>query len=132
MSKIKCECCHKRLSQTEFLKYKTNPPIWRDHDSKEQYTTKCKNCYMASVNINDMHTVLPILEEFNVPFLEYEWNRLCRTYGQIPQVLIRYIVLMKLRGYYEMEYKNSDYFNALARQKEEYMKMRMNRRTQNE
>lgn len=132
MNKIKCECCYKQLPQTDFLKYKTNPPVWRDHSSNEQYTTKCKNCYLASININDIHTVLPVLEEFNVPFLEYEWGESCRKCGQAPRALIRYINLMKLRGYYEMEYKDSDYFNALARQKEECIKMEMAWRTQNE
>ena len=127
MRKIQCTCCGKRLPEKDFWKHKADPPIWRGHADKEYYVSKCKNCYLSNVNLENMDTIFPILEEFNVPYLESIWKRYCEKWNyNILQILPRYLNLMRLCSFYEMQYKHSEYFDNLARQNEKRLKEYLN------
>lgn len=97
---------------SSFWKKKTNPPVRTGYLKLEQFDDKCKDCYLATVDNSDPKTFLPILQHFNVPYIEKEWEY-TREYAENRpgSVLGRYLSKMKLCAYYGFEFKDSDHFN---------------------
>ena len=113
MNKIECICCKKRLPLSSFWRIKANPPVRKDYMQLEKYDTKCKQCYLQEINYQDIRTILPILQHFNVPYIQDEWNRTYDLYHNKPgSVIGRYLSKMKLLAYYNFGFNDSDWFNS--------------------
>lgn len=116
IDKKKCSCCNRLLPLHLFWKHKSDPPLWHDHSKKEYHYHKCKDCCLKEIDINNIDTILPLFKEFNVPYLESEWNRTKTKFPQNP--IPRYLALMRLCGYYNFEFNDSDKLNKIHKQKE--------------
>lgn len=115
-TKQKCICCQRVLPFSSFWKKKVNPPIYKGHLELEQFDNKCKECYLALVDNNNPDTFMPILQHFNVPYIEKDWQR-TREYaeGRPGSVLGRYLSKMKLCAYYSFGFADSDHFNEVRK-----------------
>lgn len=112
MNKQKCICCQQVLPFSSFWKKKASPPIWKGHLELEQFDNKCKECYLHTVDNNDVNTFLPILQHFDVPYIEKEWRLTCEyTEGRPGSVLGRYLSKMKLCAFYGFGFEDSKHFN---------------------
>lgn len=116
IDKKRCSCCNRLLPLHLFWKHKSDPPLWHDHSKKEYHYHKCKDCCLKEIDINNINTILPLFKEFNVPYLESEWNRIKTKFPQNP--IPRYLALMRLCGYYNFEFNDSDKLNEIHKQKE--------------
>ena len=95
MSKITCAKCGLTKEQGEFYTYKDG--------SKPKL---CKKCTLMHVNIWDPETFVWLLEEYDVPWLPWEWNSLReKAYAKDPKkknnttVFGKYLSKMKLKQF---------------------------------
>ena len=89
------------------------------------YTKKTKQEIQDIIDPNNPQTFLPILEDMNYPYLEYEWNKYISRYGT--NGIGRYISCMRLKGYQRYLWKDSTWINVYDKyrrdQEEERYKM---------
>lgn len=85
MESKKCIECERELSLSLFW-YKKNKKIY----------PICKEC------CNKMYTIIAFCNEFDIPYIEKEWNRI-QHFG-------KYLATMKLPAYYPFNYKDSNFF----------------------
>ena len=59
-------------------------------------------------------TFLPFLEMMDYPYIEYEWQKMVDRFPDRP-ILGRYLSLMRLRGFRDFTYADSDLLNEVRR-----------------
>lgn len=108
----KCTCikCKRTLADTKFYTYKDG--------SKCEL---CKDCLTMHIDNWDPETFLWILEKFDLPYIESEWNILRdRAYAKDPHkmtglsVIGKYISKMKLKQFKNYTWADSDRLNQEA------------------
>lgn len=115
-TKQKCICCQRMLPLSSFWRKKTNPPVRKDYLKLERPDNKCKECYLQTVDNNNSNTFMSILQHFNVPYIEKEWQATCDfAEGRPGSVLGRYLSKMKLCAYYSFGFEDSDHFNEVRK-----------------
>ena len=108
----KCTCikCKRPLRDTKFYTYKDG--------AKSEL---CKDCLTMHIDNWDPETFLWILEKFDLPYIESEWNILRdRAYAKDPHkmtglsVIGKYISKMKLKQFKNYTWADSDRLNQEA------------------
>jgi hypothetical protein len=108
----KCTCikCKRTLADTKFYTYKDGAKC-----------ELCKNCLTMHIDNWDPETFLWILEKFDLPYIESEWNILRdRAYAKDPHkmtglsVIGKYISKMKLKQFKNYTWADSDRLNQEA------------------
>ena len=117
MGQCFCEKCHRTMSDKEF--YGSN--------NLEKYPSgklnQCKKCLTMHVNNWDPNTYLWILQECDVPYVQYEWDKLLADYGADPKkvtgttIIGRYLSKMKLVQYRDKRWKDNEILKRLAEKK---------------
>lgn len=104
MSKITCEKCGRTKEQTMFYTYRDG--------SKPKL---CKECTLMHVNIWDPDTFLWLLEDYDVPWLPWEWDSLReKAYAKDPNkkndtaVFGKYLSKMKLKQHKDDHWADTD------------------------
>lgn len=99
-----CSKCRKTMAQTNFYTYK-------DGNKCEL----CKSCLTMHVNNFEPETFLWLLEKFDVPYIEAEWNTLRdRAYAKDPykmngmSVFGKYLSKMKLKQWKEYSWADTE------------------------
>lgn len=107
-----CSKCNKTMSEDKFYTYKDG--------SKCEL---CKACLTMHVNNFEPNTFLWLLEKFDVPYIEAEWNVLRdRAYAKDPHkmngmsVFGRYLAKMKLKQFSSYTWADTDRLAEKARQ----------------
>lgn len=108
----KCTCikCKRTLADTKFYTYKDGAKC-----------ELCKDCLTMHIDNWDPETFLWILEKFDLPYIESEWNILRdRAYAKDPHkmtglsVIGKYISKMKLKQFKNYTWSDSDRLNQEA------------------
>lgn len=108
----KCTCikCKRTLADTKFYTYKDGAKC-----------ELCKDCLTMHIDNWDPETFLWILEKFDLPYIESEWNILRdRAYAKDPHkmtglsVIGKYISKMKLKQFKNYTWADSDRLNQEA------------------
>ena len=108
----KCTCikCKRTLADTKFYTYKDGAKC-----------ELCKDCLTMHIDNWDPETFLWILEKFDLPYIESEWNILRdRAYAKDPHkmtglsVIGNYISKMKLKQFKNYTWADSDRLNQEA------------------
>lgn len=108
----KCTCikCKRTLADTKFYTYKDGAKC-----------ELCKDCLTMHIDNWDPETFLWILEKFDLPYIESEWNILRdRAYAKDPykmtglSVIGKYISKMKLKQFKNYTWADSDRLNQEA------------------
>ena len=108
----KCTCikCKRTLADTKFYTYKDGAKC-----------ELCKDCLTMHIDPWDPETFLWILEKFDLPYIESEWNILRdRAYAKDPHkmtglsVIGKYISKMKLKQFKNYTWADSDRLNQEA------------------
>lgn len=113
-----CRKCQRTLDDKEF--YVTN----RIDKYPSGHLPECKKCSTMHVNNWDTSTFLPILEEIDVPYVEFRWKELLDKWGQDPDrvtgmtIIGRYLSKMKLVQYKDKRWKDTDKLNEEYKQKQ--------------
>lgn len=100
-----CEVCKEEKSVDDFLKFKdkTIKPV-------------CKDCLYSNLNDEDINTILPLMEEFDIPYIKNAWQRLLNNKKpNVSSIFGKYLALMKLCTYRGYTYKDTDMLNSLER-----------------
>ncbi len=104
MSKLTCEKCGRTKEQTMFYTYKdgSKPKI-------------CKECTLMHVDIWDPNTFVWLLEDYDVPWLPWEWESLReKAYAKNPNkkndttVFGKYLSKMKLKQFKDYGWKDTE------------------------
>lgn len=105
-----CQKCQKMLSENSFYQYKDGTKC-----------ELCKPCLTMHIDNFDPSTFLWILEKFDVPYIEAEWNVLRdRAYTKNPakmngmSVLGKYLSKMKLRQWKDYSWSDTEKFKEEA------------------
>ena len=108
-----CEKCRKTMAEDNFYTYKDG--------TKSEL---CKACLTMHVNNFEPDTFLWLLEKFDVPYIEAEWNVLRdRAYQKDPykmngmSVFGRYLSKMKLKQFKEFHWADTEMLKAEAEEK---------------
>lgn len=105
-----CAKCHKPMGlEQNFYTSK------RNEDYPNGYVDECKKCFTMHINIREPSSFLPLLEKVNVPFIDYEWDKLVDKYGNNPKttstaIFGRYIAKMKLQQFNKFNFSDTDKF----------------------
>ena len=110
---ITCPKCHRVLPISDYFTFK----------DKQLYTGMCKSCAYKRIDVNDLSTFLPFMELFDIPYIESQWNRLIALaersspfdVAPASRVFGKYLSLMKLRGYIDFSFKDSEELNKIER-----------------
>ena len=93
MAQLFCPKCRKTMADTNFYQYKNG-----------QKCELCKACLTMHINNFEPETFLWVLEKFDVPYVEEEWNVLRdRAYQKDPykmngmSVVGKYLAKMRLK-----------------------------------
>lgn len=106
MNKI-CKNCKQSLPLTFFWKYKK--PNTKFLINKELiYYHICKDCCLKKIDPYDIGTVLPLLEEMNIPYYKEIYNQ----YINLSNPIGRYLSRMRLGNLYDLEYKDTPFVNG--------------------
>lgn len=118
--KISCERCHREFYRKDFYMDKNSNPM-----------KKCKQCMASMIDLNSRSTVMPILEEVDIPFIPEEWELLRSKYEYSVKdgkrtrnpkanqsVLGRYLSKMKLVQYRDLRYSDSEDFISKSEDRE--------------
>lgn len=110
MNKTKqCSVCGKYLPHTEFWSHKADDRIWKHHREREYLFHKCKKCCINALNYNNLDSVLQLLKDFDIPYVEYEWNKSFSRWGK--KAIGRYLSFMKLFSFYGFGFCDSNFLN---------------------
>ena len=108
-----CSKCRRTMSDTNFYTYKN-----------KQKCELCKACLTMHVNNFDPETFLWLLEKFDVPYIEGEWNTLRdRAYQKDPykmtgmSVFGKYLSKMKLKQWCMYTWADTERIKAEAEEK---------------
>jgi hypothetical protein len=102
-----CKNCKQTLPLTSFWKYKK--PNTRFSINKELiYYHTCKECCLKKIDPYDIKTVLPLLEEMNIPYYKEIYNQYINQSNPIG----RYLSRMRLGNLYDLEYKDTPFVNG--------------------
>ena len=102
-----CSCCQQSLELKEFY---TTKQIDKYSDG---HLNICKKCIGERVNNYLPQTYLWVLKEVDVPYIEDEWDTLCRRYADNTSpvaILGRYLSKMKLMSFKSFTYADSPLF----------------------
>jgi hypothetical protein len=99
---IKCERCERSLYDSSFFRHK---------ETRKLYPI-CKQCINKEITENGKLALYKWTEEFNIPFIEKEWEY-TKRYGE--GLFSKYLGIMYLPAYRKFTYEDSKIFN----QKEE-------------
>lgn len=111
MAQLYCEKCKKTMDEKQFYSSK------RLDKYPNGKFTKCKKCQTMHVNNWEPSTFLPILEDADVPFVQWKWEELLNKYCTNPEnvtgmtVLGRYFSQMKLVQFKKYGWEDSDKIN---------------------
>lgn len=110
--KLRCTKCGKTMGITQFFTYKdgTHPDL-------------CKKCMTLHVDNFDPSTFLWLLQKFDVPYVEREWNvlrdRAYATAGPLKMngksVIGRYLAKMRIKPWTDKTWADTQALNAAAR-----------------
>ena len=95
--KNKCEKCGKVLLDLELFRYK----------DKSSCLT-CKSCINKEVIENGKFAIQKWAKEFDIPFIEKEWEY-TKRYGE--GLFSKYYAIMKLPAFRKFTYEDSNKFN---------------------
>ena len=89
----------------------------------EGYMNSCKKCFTMHIDMDDPATVMPLLEEMNLPYIPREWNNLVSKYRDnakttVTAIFGRYVAKMKLVQYRDYTYDDTESFFEEAKYKE--------------
>ena len=108
-----CEKCKKTMIDTNFYQYKDGTKC-----------ELCKACLTMHVNNWEPDTFLWLLEKFDVPYIEAEWNVLRdRAYQKDPykmtgmSVFGKYLAKMKLKQYNKYSWSDTEALKEAAKRK---------------
>ena len=108
-----CEKCRKTMSDVNFYTYKNG--------TKAEL---CKSCLTMHINNWEPETFLWLLEKFDVPYIEAEWNILRdRAYAKDPykmngmSVFGKYLSKMKLKQWMKYTWADTERLKAEAEEK---------------
>lgn len=87
------------------------------------YLNTCKKCFTMHIDMDDPATVMPLLEEMNIPFIPREWNNLVAKYRNntkttVTAIFGRYVAKMKLIQYRDYVYEDTATFFEEEKYKE--------------
>lgn len=108
-----CAKCKKSMDQkTNYYKYKNGT-----------YHDFCKKCFTMHMNVRETSTIIPMLEELDLPFIEHEWTSLVDKYADNPKttstaIFGRYVAKMKLSQFSQYSFKDTGKFVEDARMRE--------------
>ena len=104
MAKKTCEKCGRTKEQTNFYMYKNG-----------ERSPLCKECTLAHVNVWQPQTFVWLLEEYDVPWLPWEWNSLReKAYIKNPQkkndttVFGKYLSKMRLKNFRDFHWSDTE------------------------
>ena len=104
MAKKTCEKCGRTKEQTNFYMYKNG-----------ERSPLCKECTLAHVNVWQPQTFVWLLEEYDVPWLPWEWNSLReKAYIKNPQkkndttVFGKYLSKMRLKNFRDFHWADTE------------------------
>lgn len=116
MATLFCEKCKKTMDDKQFYSSK------RLDKYPNGKFTKCKKCQTMHVNNWEPDTFLPILEDADVPYIQWKWEELLNKYCGDPSsvtgmtVLGRYFSQMKLTQFKKYGWDDSDEINNRHKQ----------------
>ena len=103
----KCKICGQKLSENNFWKYKKPHTKFLINKELIHYHT-CKDCCLKKINPYDIKTILPILEEMNIPY----YKEIYDEYLNMPNPFGKYLTRMRLGNLYDLEYKDTMVLNG--------------------
>lgn len=113
MANIYCEKCRKTMADNQFYTYKNG-----------EKCELCKACLTMHVNNFEPDTFLWLLEKFDVPYIEAEWNVLRdRAYAKDPykmtgmSVFGKYLSKMKLKQWNKYTWADTEMLKVEAEEK---------------
>jgi len=79
------------------------------------YVDECKKCFTMHINIREASSFLPLLEKLDIPFIDYEWDKLVEKYGNNPKttstaIFGRYVAKMKLQQFNKYKFEDTKKF----------------------
>lgn len=116
MGQLFCEKCRKTMDETQFY---SSHRLDKYPNGK---FTKCKKCLTMHINNWDPETFLPILEDADVPYIEYKWKEILNASVESGKkmtgltVIGKYFSQMRLNQHKKDRWADSDRIN------EEYRK----------
>ena len=105
MSK-KCSICKQQLPLIEFWLYKKPGTKFLVDRQLIHYHT-CRNCCLKNINPTDVQTILPLLEDMNIPYYKSIYDQYLNTTNPVGKYLAR----MRLGNLYDLEYKDTKFLN---------------------
>ena len=81
------------------------------------YTTYTKDQLEKIIDFKDPNTFKKFLKELDHPFLKEEWENILNK--KVNRPFVRYVLLMKLKGYRGFSYNDSNYLNELRVKKKQ-------------
>lgn len=88
----------------------------KDHETYPSgYVDECKKCFTMHINIREASSFLPLLEKLDIPFIDYEWEKLVEKYGNNPKttstaIFGRYVAKMKLTQFTKYRFSDTEKF----------------------
>ena len=87
----------------------------RDDIYPNGYVDECKKCFTMHINIREPSSFLPLLEKIDIPYIDYEWNKLVEKYGMNPKttstaIFGRYVAKMKLQQFNKYTFADTEKF----------------------
>ena len=107
MNKIKCSCCERERSPEYFWLYK-KPGTKFLYNKEFVYYHTCRDCCLYKINPYDVNTILPILEEMNIPYFKCIYDEYLL---KSPNPFGRYLARMRLGNLYDLEYSDTERLN---------------------
>lgn len=102
----KCKICEQELPENNFWKYKKPHTRFLIDRELIHYHT-CIKCCLKKINPYNIKTVLPLLEEMNIPYYKEIYSQYLNTSNPLD----RYLSRMRLGNLYDLEYKDTIFLN---------------------
>lgn len=86
------------------------------------YTNETKIEILSKIDYDNPETFLPYLEKLDYPYLKEEWARKVKHGREhdYTNIFGRYIALMRLKGYRDFSFQDSNYLNGLKEKKYDF------------
>jgi hypothetical protein len=110
MNKIKCACCRRKRLPENFWLYK-KPGTKFLYNKKFIHYHTCRDCCLNKINPHDVNTLLPLLQEMNIPYFKDIYEEYLNSSNPVGKYLAR----MRLGNLYDLEYKDTERLNEGAR-----------------